>query len=92
MKPDWETVRHLVDEFDLNDCEAADLSSWADSLTACVAGECDGEHRRLSEEDMKAHLTTRAEVLSWLGSPVQEMYDKLEKHIGRAMDYDELVG
>ena len=90
MAPEWSFVSYLANEFDLNDCEAADLSTWAEALDLCVEDKCGGDHAKLSEADVKAHLSMRAEVLSLLGSPVQEMYDKLADHIGmNETDYDE---
>ena len=92
MTIDWPLVSYLADELNLNDCEMADLSSWATSLELCAEGKCGGEHDRLSGDDVKAHLGMRAEVLAWLGSPVQEMYDKLADYIGQdEIDYDDLM-
>ncbi len=85
-------VSYLAYKFDLNDCETADLSSWAEALALCAEGKCRGDHAKLSAADVKAHLGIRAEVLALLGSPVQEMYDNLAKHIGDdKMGYEDLM-
>ncbi len=63
-------VERLITEFDLSDCEAGDLSAFADTLGYCF---------NLSDDAIIAHVEMRAEVLSLAGSEMQTMYDSMEK-------------
>lgn len=63
-------VEYLVWEWELNECEAGDLSSTAENLW-CSLG--------LRGEALAAHLEMRAEVLKLVGSSAQELWDGFEK-------------
>ena len=63
-------VERLIVEFDLNDCEAGDLSAFADTLGYCF---------NLSDDDIMAHVEMRAEVLALVGSEMQTMFNSMEK-------------
>ena len=76
MRPPWELVGYLAWEFDLNTCETADLAQWADSLAMWGAEVVPG----FAEENLRAHLEARAEMLATAGSPFQEGYDEMARH------------
>lgn len=63
-------VDRLIIEFDLSDCEAGDLSAFADTLGYCF---------NLSDDAIMIHMETRAEVLALCGSEMEEMYSVMEK-------------
>ena len=63
-------VERLITEFDLNECEAGDLSAFADTLGYCF---------NLSDDAIIAHIEMRAEVLALVGSEMAEMYSDMER-------------
>ena len=75
-------VEHLIGEYDLNECEAGDLSDLMEVLLFV---------RGLSEDDLRIHLEIRAEVLALVGSEMQGMYDLLEEE-GRQHRLDGRTG
>ena len=70
MKTLHNEVDRLITEFDLSDCEAGDLSAFANTLGYCF---------NLSDDDIMTHIEMRAEVLSLVGSEMAEMYNQMEK-------------
>ena len=68
MKNLHNEVDRLIIEFALTDCEAGDLSAFADIL-CCY---CD-------LDVLMVHLEMRAEILSLCGSEMEEMYTSMEK-------------
>ncbi len=70
MKTLHNEVDRLIVEFGLSDCEAGDLSAFADTLGYCF---------NLSDDAILAHVEMRAEVLSLVGSEMAEMYNQMEK-------------
>ncbi len=91
MNPPWPHVNYLIRKFGLNECESADLSLWVEWLTCIDKNGADAYGHVRDDENVRNVLFTRAEVLSILGSPFQEMYDALESASGRKWGHDELT-
>ena len=70
MKNLCNEVNRLIIEFALTDCEAGDLSAFADTLGYCF---------NLTDEAIVAHVEMRVEVLARVGSEMDEMYSAMEK-------------
>ena len=79
MKNLHNAVERLIIEFALTDCEAGDLSLWAETLAVCVDNKCGNWHCILTEGDAMTHLEIRAEVLAKVGSEMEEMYSQMEE-------------
>ncbi len=68
-RPNWILVNELINQWNLNTCEASDLSCAMDVLSKLYN----------DAELIENHTRIRAELLHLCGSEVQGMWDRLYK-------------